>query len=233
MIRLGLQSLVVVLALLATPALAQSTKDAYIDIKKSAFKKQFTHLAVMPVFAAPALSMPAEMEQLIIAEVLKKLKKSRFTIFPPTDVQGIQDQFSRLYPQGLDNDNLGIILEHTIRELYFRHPVNGLLSIQVLPVAAPFAKDRAQWAGTTQKIKHKGDGLFGAILGTNYGGTVGASAIRIVISDRQGKPVYNWSGGIEVLMQRNGKDLEILPKERLWQDKKRVLKAVKYALKPI
>ncbi|RZV48926.1 MAG: hypothetical protein EX270_13440, partial [Pseudomonadales bacterium] len=83
MIRLGLQSLVVVLALLATPALAQSTKDAYIDIKKSAFKKQFTHLAVMPVFAAPALSMPAEMEQLIIAEVLKKLKKARFTILPP------------------------------------------------------------------------------------------------------------------------------------------------------
>ena len=233
MIRLGLQSLVVAIALLATPVHAQSTKDAFLDIKKSAFKKQFSHLAVMPVVASPALGLPDAMEQLIIGEVLKKLKKSRFTILPPTEVKSIQDQISSLYPQGTAKASIGLIMEHTVRELYFRHPVNGLVSVQVRPVAAPFANDKAEWGGTTQKIKHKGDGLFGAILGKNYGGNVGASAIRIVISDRQGKPVYNWSGGIEVLMQRDGEKLEILPMESLWQNQKRVLKAVKYALKPI
>lgn len=233
MIRLGLRTFIVAVALLATPVYAQSTKDAFIDIKKSAFKKQFSHLAVMPVVVAPALGMPDEIEQLIIGEVLKKLKKARFTILPPPEFKSIQDQFSGLYPEATVDKNIAVITDHTVRELYFRHPVNGLVSVQVIPVAAPFANDKAEWGGTTQKIKHKGDGLFGAILGKNYGGTVGASAIRIVISDRQGKPVYNWSGGIEVLMQRNGEKLEVLPKESLWQNQKRVLKAVKYALKPI
>ncbi|MBT8114153.1 MAG: hypothetical protein KJP04_02150 [Arenicella sp.] len=233
MIKFALRSFIIAIGLTVTPLHAQSTKDAFVDIKGSAFKKEFDHLAVMPVIAAPALGMPDEIGELIMGEVLKKFKKSKITVLPPQQVKSIQDHFTGLYPETAIKASSTVVLEHTVRELYFRHPVDGLVSIQVVPVAAPFVDDKAQWGGTSQKIKHKGDGLFGAILGTNYGGNVGASAIRIVISDRKGMPVYNWLGGIEVLMQRNGDQLEVLPAADLWQSRKRVLKAIKYALKPI
>ncbi|MFT6408767.1 MAG: hypothetical protein ACJAQ6_002188 [Arenicella sp.] len=71
------------------------------------------------------------------------------------------------------------------------------------------------------------------MFGKNYGGNVAASAVQIVIVDRQSRTVFNWIGGIEVLMHRNGTKLEELPKAELWKNKKRVIRAAKYAVKPI
>ena len=107
------------------------------------------------------------------------------------------------------------------------------MSVQVLAVAAPFLKDKAEWHGTSQKIQHSGDGFMKMLSGKSYGGNIAASSIRIVISDRKGKPIYNWSGGIEIMMQREGESLKQLPAENLWQDEKRVRKAAQYAVKPI
>jgi hypothetical protein len=98
-------------------------------------------------------------------------------------------------------------------------------------VPAPFANDKAKWHGTSQKIEHEGDGFFGTVMGKDYGGHIAASSIRILISDRTRKIMYNWSGGVEVMMQRNGEKLEPLPRERLWQEEKRVEKAIELALK--
>lgn len=223
----------IVASLFAAPASAQSTKDAFLEIKKSAFKKQFKHLAIMPLVAAPVLAMPEELKQPIMDVVLKKFGKSKYTVLKPEETNQIRQGFMQLYTPSERQKNIALINEHTRREILFQHPVDGIVSIQVLPVAAPFLKDKAEWGGTSQKIKHKGDGVLGAVFGKNYGGNVAASAIQIVIVDRQGKPVFNWAGGIEVLMQRNGTNLEELPKDKLWQKKKRVLNAAKYAVKPI
>ena len=233
MIRTLLKVGVLAVVLLAAPAYAESLKDAYLDVKKSAFKKQYKQLAMMPLVSAPAVALPEAMKQLIIDDVTEKFTKSKFELLPVSEVKAIQDKLKDLYPANAPQESISAIAEHTLRELFFRHPVDGIINVQVLAVAAPFAKDKAQWGGTSQKIKHRGDGLFGAILGKDYGGYVAASAIRVLISDRSGKPVYNWSGGIEVMMQRNGQKFEELPVENLWQNEKRVRKAVKYALKPI
>jgi len=220
-------------AVFSAPAHAQSTKDAYIDIKKKQFKKQFKYLAVSPMIAPASIAMPEELKKVVADEVLKKLKKAKIKVLNPEQVLSIHQQFSSLYSGGVDDKNRDVIEEHTHRELFYRYPVDGLVSVQVLPVAAPFLKDKAEWGGTSQKIKHRGDGFFGSITGKGYGGNVAATAVRIVISNRQGKPVYRWDGGIEVMMQRNGQKLEALPISDLWQKPKRVSKAVKYALKPI
>lgn len=223
----------VVAIVAATPLNAQNTKDAFLDIKKSAFKKKFKHLAVMPVVAAPVLAMPDEIKELIMGVVIKKFIKSKYTVLQLAEEHRIRQQFSSLYTPQQRQENFALISEHTRRELLFQHPINGIVAVNVLPVRATFVKDKAEWGGTSQKIKHKGDGLFGAVFGKNYVGNIAASAIQIVIVDRQGKPVFNWIGGIEVLMQRNGRNLEELPKAELWQNKKRVIKAAKYAVKPI
>lgn len=225
--------LLLALACVCTPTYAQSTKDAYLDIKKREFKKQFKYLAVSPLIAPESIAMPDELKNVVSNEVLKKLNKSKIKVLEPEQVLAIHQQFVELYPNGLDDSNRALIEEHTQRELFYQYPVDGLVSVQVMPVAAPFLKDKAEWGGTSQKIKHRGDGFFGALTGKGYGGTIAATAVRIVISDRTGKPVYRWEGGIEVMMQRNGKKLEALPVTDLWQKPKRVTKAVKYALKPI
>ena len=231
--KLFTQLFVCCVVLFSAPLAAQNSKDAYLDIKKSAFKKQYKQLAVMPIAVTPALGMPESMKQPIMDEVLKKFSKAKYDLLPSSEVAKIKQQFVSLYPGEKTAEQAELISEHTMRELFYQHPVNGVIRVQVIPVAAPFVDDKAEWGGTSQKIKHKGDGFFGAILGKKYGGNVAASAVQVLITDRQGKPVYNWIGGIEVLMQRNGQQFEELPPGSLWQKPKRVTKAAKYAVKPI
>lgn len=73
--NLILTLLVIAITISASPLSAQSTKDAFLDISKSAFKKQFKDLAVMPLRASAVLAMPEQMKQLVMDEVLKKLGK--------------------------------------------------------------------------------------------------------------------------------------------------------------
>ena len=223
----------IVLITLAAPSQAVNSNDAYVGLKKKNFKKEFTYLAVMPVVAVPSVALPDTTKEIIAREVLKKLTKSKFKILKPETVQLIQDQFKSLYSAEEQKTNISLIGDHAARELFFRHPVDGLVSIQVLAVAAPFIKDKAEWAGTSQKVKHTGDGFLAAVTGKSFSGYIAASEVRVVISDRAGNPVYVWSGGVEVMMRRNGQKFEALPKDSLWLNEKRVVKAIKYALKPI
>ncbi len=219
--------------LAATPLQAQKLKDAYIDIKEKTLRKEYSNLAMLPVVAASSAHAPQAIIERIAAQVREIMEDEDFTLLPPEEVAAIRAEFAALYSEPSAAENQAAIDEHTIRELFYRHPVDGLLTVQVLPVGAPFRDDKAEWAGTSQKIEHEGDGFFGTLMGTDYGGTIAASAIRVIISDRAGRPLYNWMGGVEVMMMRKGESLEPLPPEALWQSDKRVVKAVKYALKPL
>lgn len=219
--------------LAVTSTQAQKLSDAFIDSKERAFRKEFKHLAMMPVTAAPAAAVPEAIQKVISDEVLEILADENFQILEPQAAKTIQDELAKLYPASPSDDSKTAIAEHAVREVFFQHPVDALVFVNVLAVAAPFREDKAEWGGTSQKIEHKGDGFFGSIMGKDYGGHIAASAVRIGIIDRTGKTVYLWSGGVEVMMQRNGEKLEPLPVESLWQNEKRVIKAVKYALKPL
>lgn len=218
---------------IAAPVHAQKLKDAFLDINEKTLRKEYSNLAMLPVVAASSAQAPDAIVQLISNEVREIMADEDFTLLPPEEVAAIRAEFEALYSAPATAEQQAAISEHAIRELFHRHPVAGLLSVHVLPVGAPFRDDKAEWAGTAQKIEHTGDGFFGTIMGTDYGGTIAASAVRVIISDRAGKPLYNWMGGVEVMMMRNGESLEPLPPEKLWQSRKRVEKAVSYALKPL
>lgn len=234
-----IRTLLISIVLVAIPLQAQSTKDAFIGVSKKELEKDYNHLVMTPIISATALALPASVEKLIEDEILKQFDKAGYEILPPSAFREIKDQFTALY-QGAapasDKDKAKrqrALSDHSYRELYYRYPVKGLITVQVVPIGAPFNSDKAVWDGTSQKIKHRGDGLLKMFTGKKYGGTVAVSSIKISISDRQGVPIYYWAGGIEVLMERNGEALEPLPSSKFWQDEKRVLKAVKYALKPL
>jgi len=220
-------------------AYAQSTKDAFIDIKKKTLKKEYKHLALAPISVAQGLGMPAEVKTLIEQEMLKRLDKEGFEILPPSAVLEIESQFSQLLTQAPATGDKqkakqqAALRDHVYRELYYRYPVDGLVSVRVIAIGAPFQKDKAEWEGTSQKIKHKGDGLLKFITGKSYAGSIAASTIKVTISDRQDNPLYYWGGGIEVMMHRTKDKLEYMAPTDLWQDKKRITKAVSYSLKPL
>lgn len=217
---------------------AQSSKEAFVGIKKSALKKEHQYLAIAPLDTAPDLKMPDAVRILIEQEVVKRLEKEGFKILPPQvmleirqqmkDLVGLNDQVSKE-----DSQKIAAVLDHSYRELMLRHKIDGVVSLRVRAVGAPFMNDKAEWDGASQKIKHKGDGLMKFIAGKNYGGTIAATSLKVSIWDRRETLLYSWAGGIEVLMQRNAKALEYVPVSEFWQDEKRIKNAVKIALKPL
>jgi len=226
------------LVLVASGASAQSEKDAFKDIKKRELKKQYNHLAIVPLAAPPALKMPDNIKTLIETEVSARLEKEGFKVLPVSVMRDIRNHMRELMglsatPSESDTKKLVALLDHSYRELLLRHDVDGLVALQVQMVGAPFADDKAEWHGTSQKIKRSGDGLMKFIAGKKYSGTVAASTLRVGILDRTERTLYAWNGGIEVLMERKGKNLEYMAEDTFWQDKKRVEKAVRAALKPL
>ena len=119
--RIGwLCSLVLALILVSVPAHSQSTRDAYLGMKKSEFKKSFRHLAVLPLVSAPVLAMPDELIPVITTEVLNKLTKAKLTLVTPKQVQAIRDEFTALYPADKQQEHRAIIGDHLVREVFYR-----------------------------------------------------------------------------------------------------------------
>lgn len=215
---------------------AASKSDAFIGIKKKALKKDYNYLAMAPLDSQADLKMPESVRESIESAVIKQLEKEGFKVMPPKTLGDIRQHMRELV--GLkgalgkkDIKKEAAVRGHSYRELLLRHKVDGIVAIRARVVGAPFQKNKAKWDGTSQNIQYKGDGLFSS--GKKYAGTIAASSLQISILDRREVLLYHWSGGIEVLMQRNAKKLEALPADQFWQDKKRIQKAVKTALSPL
>jgi hypothetical protein len=217
--------------------MGQASQDAFIGASKKNLKKDFDSVALMPVDAPDVVKMPDEVAQLIESEVVKILEKEGFEVLGPQAMRDIRENMEQLLKVSDTDQNLdekrAAILEHSYREFLFRHKVKAIVALRVHVVAAPFANDKAEWDGTSQKIKHSGDGLMKLIGGQSYTGSIGASSLKVTFWDRAERLLYSSSGGIEVLMQRNAKALETLPDDQFWKDEMRIRKAVKIALQPL
>lgn len=224
----------IVLLLASFNVLSESLKDAFVGESEKNLKKQYNYLAIAPIEAPDALKMPDSIKSDIEAEVTSALEKEGFKILPARALQDIRDHMNQLVSQSsaTDSEKEAAVRDHSYRELLFRHNIDGIIALRIKVVGAPFNNDKAEWHGTTQSIKHSGDGLAKFITGKKYSGTIAASSLSVTIWDRKESLLYSWPGGIEVLMQREGDSLNYMPEEQFWQDKKRIQKAVKLALKP-
>lgn len=215
-------------------ALGESLKDAFIGETEKNLKKQYSYLAIAPVEAPEALKMPDSVKSQIEAEVAAILEKEGFKILPAKVMQDIRSHMNQLASRSSapDAEKQAVVLDHSYRELLFRHDIDGIVALRIQVVGAPFNNDKAEWHGASQGIKHSGDGFAKFITGKKYSGTIAASSLKVAIWDRKEKLLYSWPGGIEVLMHREGDSLNYMPEDQFWQDGKRIQKAVKLALKP-
>lgn len=218
----------IALVLIAVISSTFAAEDEAYKIKKKEFKKQVEYIALVPVQAPAWMKLPPETASAIEADISKRLSKKGYRLLSPDEYNSIR-QTMELQVGGIKNTDgtvdrakLAAVTEHAYRELMFRHDVDAVASIRVRTVGAPFYKDRAEWDGTTQKVKHKGR--------SNVEGTLHASSIEVSIYDRQENLLYSDRGGIELQMWRDGQALKKLPVNELFQDDKRVKKAVDKAM---
>lgn len=214
--------------LTAIPASAADVEA--FQIKKKDFKKQVETIALLPVSSPAWMKMPAATAQAIEADISKRLKKKGYELLPPSVYQSIADTMQQQvggFKQAdgsVDEARVAAVNEHAYRELLYQHDVDAILAIRVRQVAAPFYKDKAEWDNAKQKVRHKGR--------SNVQGNIGATSVELIIFDRQEKLLFLNRGGIELLMWRNQQKFENLPTEELFQEEKRVRKAVDYAMDP-
>jgi hypothetical protein len=86
-------------------------------------------------------------------------------------------------------------------------PPDALMTVALLKVRAPQTWGTAEWGGTQQDALTlgkvvKGPKLFGGSSNPNAGeGSVGASAVRVLLRDPANTTLYDAIGGIELLQQ--------------------------------
>jgi hypothetical protein len=112
MTRFILRFVLLTAVFLSAPLHAEKLSDAFIDIKEKTLKKEYSHLAMMPIVAMPAAALPDETKKMIEAEVLSRLEKEDFTILPAQQVEAIQRQFASLYPENPSAEIQAAIEEH-------------------------------------------------------------------------------------------------------------------------
>ncbi len=226
------------MCLLLQASLGHSADSPYL-IKKKDFKKQITNVALTPLNAPQMLILTPEMRTLIEAEATRRLGKTRIKNIGIGPYSEVVDLFTKqvgglLNDAGeLDSRRETLMLDHARREMRHRYPVDGFAEISLRVVNADFADDRAEWDGIKQKVKKSGDGfaLFGG--GKDYRGSIAAVSFQLAIYDRSEKLMFSQRGGIEVLQERKGSNLVLLPLDGLLTNEKRLKKAVQLAFKSL
>ena len=226
-------ALVSALALLITPAALAADKYDPWFIEKRDLKKSYKRIALAPIEAPPNLEMPDAIKRSIEAQVQAHLEKRGYTVLPASELMGIREQMTEQVgglrdPDSgeIDMQRVHAVRDHSLRELWFKNDFDALAVIRIDVIQAPIENDKAEWDGTSQKVKKKGGGL-------KYTASIAASSIAVSIYDVTQQPLFVNYGGLEVLMMRVKEQFEPLDASEYFQDEKRIKKAVQIAVKPI
>jgi len=206
--------------------------DPY-SIDKGTFRKAYKRIALAPVEAGAALNMPDSAKQIIEEEITRHLEKRGYTVIPSSLLKGIRstmvEQVGGLEDPAtgeLDMDKVMAVHSHSLRELWFQHDFDALATARVGIIQAHVENDRAEWDGTSQKLRKKGGSL-------KYTASAAASTLTFSIFDATEQPLYVNYGGLEVLVMRVKQQLQPLDASEYFRDEKRIRKAAQLAVKPI
>ena len=89
----------------------------------------------------------------------------------------------------------------------------------------------ARWDGASETAATKK--FWKAVLGISHSGTFPALSLHVMLSDTDDRDLYQNAGGIQVLAKAGVAGLQNVPREQLFTDEERNLKAVHLALDPL
>jgi hypothetical protein len=211
--------------------------DPYL-VSEGEFKSSVRVLAVAPVEIPEGLpdAMPIvdEFTALIDAE----LARYGYSVVRPQEYESTWNKvsagmngFRDRETGGRDEASLSKAMVRALEELGAGFKIDGILFPEIVVVEAAFGAGSAVWDGTAQEVETAGP--MESFLAGSQRGVVGALSLRARIRDREGRPVYLNSGGIEVLSKMIGKLFVKVPPQELFTNKERNREAVEIALRPL
>lgn len=234
----ALRTRLCLLSLLMLPVASHGAEQSPYLVPKKEFAKTVKSIALAPLEVPAMFALRPGLRAAIETEATRALQRKKFKLTEIEAYAEIRTLFAQRIgglhnAQGeLDPQRHAAVLDHAKREMRLRYPVDAFAEITLRPVRAVFSDDRAEWDGTKQKVEHSGDefSLFG---GKNYQGSIAAISFQLAIFDRTDKLLFVSRAGVEVMQQRQGTRLVVIPAEQLLQNEKQVLKAVKSAFKKL
>lgn len=130
-----------------------------------------------------------------------------------------------------DEEKVKLVRMQLYRELKAKFNIDAMLFSHIAVVPAKLDNDRARWDGTSETAARKK--FWKAVLGISHSGTIPALSLHVTLSDTDDRDLYQNAGGIQVLAKAGVDGLQDVPREQLFVDEERNLKAVHLALDPL
>jgi hypothetical protein len=196
-------------------------------------------VALAPMYASRGLENPTPATEKFLGMIKIELRGAGLTIIEPNEFKVIWDS---LAAQGegfydpktgqRDEAKVKSVRMHIYQELKGKFNIDALLFSNLAIVGAKLDHDQAKWDGVSQGAGKKT--FLKALLGVSHYGTVPALSLQVNLSDTDDRDLYQNAGGIEVAAKIGpNSQVDPVPREELFNDEERNLRAVHLALDPM
>lgn len=196
-------------------------------------------IALSPIRVPDDLDEPEPVEALFDSLITDALRTAGFTVVP-------SDIVSEIWNRGADSiggyfdpvtgradtSKLNPLRRHFKQRLRSEHAADLVLFPEIVVVDAPYADGQASWDGTSQAVAGWLTIVASAIANTSLpAGTAEGLSLDVQMEGMDSGAVFNHRAGIELWAKPSGDGgLSRVPRERLFQDRKRSAKAVRRVL---
>lgn len=144
-----------------------------------------------------------------------------------TEISGFYDPVTGVR----DEEKVKAVRMQMYQKLKAKFNIDAMLFSHIVVVPAKLDNDRAKWDGTSEGAARKK--FWKAVLGMSHSGTIPALSLHVTLSDTDDRDLYKNAGGIQVLAKAGVDGLQDVPRDQLFADEERNIKAVHLALDPL
>lgn len=196
-------------------------------------------IALAPMYASRDLENPTPATEKFLGMIKTELRGAGLTIIEPSEVKVIWDsmfaQAEGFYdPKTGQRDEAKVksVRMNIYRELKGKFNIDALLFSNLGIVGAKLDHDHAKWDGVSQGAGKKT--FLKALIGVSHSGTIPALSLQVNLSDTEDTDLYQNAGGIQVVGKIGpNSQLDPVPREELFTDEERNVRAVHLALDPM
>ncbi len=239
---MGCRAELPVFTVLAFFLLGCGGKPAYDPwlVPRENFLARTRMIALSPLDVPDDLEQPEPVATLFDSLLTEALQEAGFGIVPADVVSDIwghgTDSVGGYYDPMTgrpDTSKLNPLRRYLKRRLREEHGADAILFPEISVVDAPYADGTAKWDGTSQAVTGFLAALLSAIANTQLpAGTAQGLSLDVQLESVEGGVVFTNRGGIELWAKpdRDGSQLNWVPRDKLFLDAKRNRKSVRVAL---
>lgn len=239
--------------LVAGCAIEPPAPPSHFTVTHDDFYAKVKTVAIAPLVIPADLANPTPVATKFETLIAAMLREGGYKVVPSKEYAALFEQakgkyggYFDAYTGKLDEAKYDAVLSATRQALNTRFKVDAVLYPRIQVVDAPWHDQWANWDGTTETIQSAtwlvGKGVVKFVSqpemflignGPHEDGTVKAYSLAVSIEDIYGNRMYTNQGGIQVLSKMTGSTFTPLPREELFNDESRNVKAVNIALEAV